>query len=201
MEEESLHKLSDAELLKRFQEHNDTSCTTVLYDRYKHLVKGTAMKYLKNQVDANDMVSHVFSVLIEKLPEREVHDFKKYLYGTVRNECMAHLRKQKRSREKEEAWQHTEKYSDQFMENDGYLHLSNERPLEDLLKEVITQLSENQQQCIELFYLKDNNSYEDVAQMTGYSLKNVKSYLQNGKRNLKKLLETHPDFNKQEGLE
>jgi RNA polymerase sigma factor (sigma-70 family) len=52
------------------------------------------------------------------------------------------------------------------------------------LQDAVTRLSEEQKQCIELFYFKQK-SYKEVADLTGYSVNEVKSYLQNGKRNLK----------------
>lgn len=193
MEVEYLHKLDDSALLQRFQERRERTCMAVLFDRYKHLVKGVAMKYLKNPADADDMVAHVFNKLLHKLEDKDVLNFKKYLYGTVRNECMAQQRAVQRVRKNDEAWQYVEKYSNQFMENEGFLHLSNVRPVEELVPEVLPQLADEQRQCIELFFF-EGNSYEQISQITGYAQKSVKSYLQNGKRNLKKLLESHPDF-------
>ena len=58
----------------------------------------------------------------------------------------------------------------------------------DLLEEAIEELNEEQKQCVILFYLK-KNSYQQIAEKTGYSLLQVKSYIQNGKRNLKIVLE------------
>ena len=56
------------------------------------------------------------------------------------------------------------------------------------LEEGITKLNSEQKICVELFYLQ-NKSYVEVAEITGYELNQVKSYIQNGKRNLKIYLE------------
>lgn len=58
----------------------------------------------------------------------------------------------------------------------------------DNLSAVFDELKKEQKLCIQLFYL-EKKSYEEVAQLTHYTLKEVKSHLQNGRRNLKILLE------------
>jgi RNA polymerase sigma-70 factor (ECF subfamily) len=51
-------------------------------------------------------------------------------------------------------------------------------------------LGEEQKQCIELFYLQEK-SYKEVTEITGFSMNQVKSFIQNGKRNLKNYLVTN----------
>ena len=60
----------------------------------------------------------------------------------------------------------------------------------EILPDAIQNLSEEQRACIELFYLKEK-CYEEVSEITGYTMKQVKSYIQNGKRNLKIYLVKH----------
>jgi RNA polymerase sigma-70 factor (ECF subfamily) len=57
-----------------------------------------------------------------------------------------------------------------------------------LLEEAIDELSNEQRQCVILFYLH-KNSYNQISEKTGFNTMQVKSYIQNGKRNLKLLLE------------
>ena len=57
------------------------------------------------------------------------------------------------------------------------------------LQDALVRLSEEQKKCIELFYFKEK-SYKEVSDLTGFSINEVKSYLQNGKRNLKGYLVT-----------
>jgi RNA polymerase sigma-70 factor (ECF subfamily) len=58
----------------------------------------------------------------------------------------------------------------------------------DLLEEAIQELSEEQKLCVNLFYLQ-KKSYQQITDRTGFTLMQVKSYIQNGKRNLKIILE------------
>ncbi|MCB0642394.1 MAG: sigma-70 family RNA polymerase sigma factor [Phaeodactylibacter sp.] len=160
-----------------------------LYGRYRHLVFGVAYKYLKNREEAEDMVSYVFNLILEKLPGKEVRSFKQYLYGMVRNECLAKHRRIKKEQEKQQEWAILEKNNPQFMENESYMHLINEKSLEDVIQQAMQELGDEQRVCVFHFFF-EGKSYKEIADITGYEIKKVKSYLQNGKRNLKKKLES-----------
>ena len=186
----SLSDASDAELLRLFQKELQSDYLGILFLRYRHLAFGVAYKYFREREEAEDMVSHVFSLLLEKLPGKDIHSFKQYLYGTVRNECLARTRQLKKEGERQQAWAHTENSDTGFMEIEDLVHLTNEQPLEDAVQEAMQQLGDEQRTCVHYFFF-DGKSYKEIADLTGYSLKSVKSYLQNGKRNLKKLLEEY----------
>ena len=55
------------------------------------------------------------------------------------------------------------------------------------INEALARLSEEQRVTISLFYL-EHNSYEQIISVTGYTFMQVKSYIQNGKRNLRTIL-------------
>jgi len=184
----SLKGISDAELLAMFQKEHQADYLGVLFLRYRHLAFGVAYKYFRDREEAEDMVSHVFSLLLEKLPGKEIHSFKQYLYGTVRNECLARTRQLKKEGERQQEWAITENSDNGFMEIENLVHLTDEKPLDDAVQEAIEQLGEEQRTCLRHFFF-EGKSYKEISDQTGYTLKSVKSYLQNGKRNLKKLLE------------
>ena len=186
--EPPLEELSDAQLLRLFQVEKNQESIGILYNRYRHLVYGLSYRYFRNREESEDMVHYVFSLLIQKLPAKEVHSFKQYLYGTVRNECLAKNRQIKKESERQNQWAHFEKNQHSFMEFDATLHLSNEQSLEDAVQEAMKALGKEQQICIFQFFF-EGKSYKEIADITGFELKKVKSYLQNGKRNLKKMLE------------
>ena len=56
------------------------------------------------------------------------------------------------------------------------------------MESALKELNAEQQQCVTLFYLQ-KKSYQEISDATGYSMLQVKSYIQNGKRNLKILIE------------
>ena len=65
--------------------------------------------------------------------------------------------------------------------------LENIQIRENLLEQMqsaLEQLNQEQRTCISLYYL-ENHSYQEISTKTGYNGDQVKSYIQNGKRNLK----------------
>jgi RNA polymerase sigma-70 factor (ECF subfamily) len=176
--------LSDLELIQRYKSTEDLKVVGTLYHRYTHLVAVLCMKYLKNRADSEDAAMEIFEVLIKDLKHYEVQNFKAWLFTVVRNHCFKRLRIQQREKDKEREFQ---KRDNSFMETDTIQDLEGEsdtiqRNISNL-QEALDSLKSEQRECIQLFYLKEK-SYKKVVEVTGYDIKKVKSYIQNGKRNL-----------------
>ncbi len=184
-----IQDLTDEELVAKFAKTKKQTYFEELYRRYIHLSYGVCLKLMKNEEDSRDIVSEVFKILYTKLPTANVQSFKAYVYAVSRNECIAKLRQRKSERKKHEEWQKTEITHNDFMENEGLLALDNVGPSkEKLVEDAVANLGDDQRTCIHLFFY-DNKSYKEIASQTGYSEKQVKSFLQNGKRNLRIALE------------
>jgi RNA polymerase sigma-70 factor (ECF subfamily) len=138
---------------------------------------GVSLKYLKNITDAQDILMQVFEKLISELNKNEVRNFKPWLYQITKNQCLMELRKNKKIYKTPIDSQPLEQEEDETE-----IHEEKELLLTKL-EEIIPKLKENQRVCIELFYLQ-NKSYTQIAEATGLNLKEVKSSIQNGKRNL-----------------
>lgn len=152
--------------------------------RYTLLLLGVCMKYLKNEEEAKDCVQQVFLKAITEIPKYRVEFFKAWIYMVTKNHCLMRLRDSQGKREIEIKDVHVrtpdETYdSTQIFEKDQLL---NEMSV------ALEQLNNEQKQCIILFYL-EKRSYQEIADRTGFSLMQVKSHIQNGKRNLKNLLQ------------
>lgn len=172
---------SDLDLIRRYKETGDNRFVGELFQRYTHLILGTCIKYLKSKADAQDAMMDIFEELLRKLKTHEVSNFKNWLYSLSRNHCLMKIRKNKGITVVDIE---NEKIEHKFMESPTYEHLDNEEPSEsERLAGALAQLKDNQKQCVELFYLKEM-SYKQVADHTGFEMKKVKSYIQNGKRNL-----------------
>jgi RNA polymerase sigma factor (sigma-70 family) len=159
-----------------------------LFKRYTHLVLGLSMKLMKNEADARDMVMQVFEKLLIELKTAEIDYFKGWLCTVARNTCLMELRKRKSAHSKEEEYKISAGAS---MEYEPLWHLDIEASQNgqlESLNNAIAELQDDQRTCIELFYLK-KLSYAQVAEQTGFTLKQVKSFLQNGKRKLKIIME------------
>ena len=160
----------------------DMESLGLLFSRYMHLVYGLCLKYLKSREESQDAVMSIFESILHKLKNQEVTYFKSWLYIVTKNHCLMALRKEKASNI----------YNGAFMENELSMHQNDEKDIDDdldALEDCIEQLKVKQKECVSLFYLKQK-SYDEITQETAHSLKEVKSHIQNGKRNLKICLES-----------
>ena len=175
----------DLELIARYKETGNNRYIGQLFEKYKVMIVATSINYLKNRADAEDASMDIFEGLLGKLRTHEVSNFKSWLYSTTRNHCLMVIRKRKGIIEEEFQ---PEKIEKTFMESPDFEHLDSEAQSEsEVLKAAMAQLKDHQRRCIQLFYLEEL-SYRDVADRTGFELKKVKSYIQNGKRNLQLIL-------------
>lgn len=171
--------MSDDELLHHYKMEGEMAILGVLFDRYMSLVYGVCLKYLRHREESRDTVMQVFERLTETLKVHEITHFKSWLYITSRNHCLMKIRSEK-GRIQEEISPH-------LMESDAGLHQENEPEMElNLVKleKCIETLGDEQKRCVQLFYLQQL-SYTEVSTQTGFTMNQVKSYIQNGKRNLK----------------
>lgn len=184
----NIQQLSDEDLLSKYLEKGDKKFLGVLYSRYQTLVLGTSMKYLKNAEDSRDAVMDIFEIVSKDLFKYEVTYFKSWLYMVTKNYCLMRLSKEKTQRKRQDQFAASERV---FMESERTIHPPEEDQKEQTLKalmECLDGLKEMQQQCLRLFYLQEQ-CYQEIADGTGYAMSKVKSYIQNGKRNLKICLE------------
>jgi RNA polymerase sigma factor (sigma-70 family) len=176
--------IADPELLEEFYATRNNELLGILLQRYTLLLLGVCMKYLKNEDAAKDSVQQVFLKAITELQKYKVEYFKSWIYMVAKNHCLMILRDRNGKIPAElndrMTIQTDEKDKAEFIKHDVTLELMNES-----LKE----LNDEQQQCVTLFYL-DKKSYQEIALQTGYTMMQVKSHIQNGKRKLKILIET-----------
>ena len=183
----NIQSLTDNELIATYKSKGDNELVGELYKRYSHLVYGVCLKYLKNEDEAKDAVLQIFENLLEDLKKHDIANFKSWLHSVARNHCLMFLRKeqtkQKRVNEYEATYQHEETFAAPFE-----VHDKEEKEVKlTKLEEALTLLKDEQRVCIQLFYIEEK-CYNEVADITGYEIKKVKSYIQNGKRNLANLM-------------
>ena len=169
----------DDELLTQFINTSNQKLLGQLYSRYIPLVYGLCLKYLKQIEDAKDAVSNIYEELNGKIRNYQIDNFKAWLYSVTTNHCLQILRKEKN--------RFVEEIIISNMESDEFEHLidvTEDKAREDALYYCLDTLSKGQKRCIIHFYF-DDFSYADIVEKTGFELNKVKSYIQNGKRNLK----------------
>ncbi|MBS5978970.1 MAG: sigma-70 family RNA polymerase sigma factor [Dysgonomonas mossii] len=182
----SLHKrkeYSDEELLSLFKDTSKAEYFQQLYERYIPLIYGLCLKYLQNTEQSQDAVIDIFENLSQKIQGYEIKIFKNWLYSVVKNHCFHILKENKR--------EIIVNFDSQLMESEPILDLLSENAnedKEDALSKCLEQLPEPQRISVEKFFYEDK-SYAEIVDETGFHLKSVKSYIQNGKRNLKICIE------------
>jgi len=174
-----ISNLTDGELLENYRKSGNNEYFGELYNRYIPLIYGVCLKYLQHTEQAQDSVMQIFEDLLPKLFNYEIGEFRTWVYSVAKNHCLQQLRKTQREINVD--------FSTGFMKNDEVLHLfDEEEPDEErmrILKRCLEKLPEHQRTSIVHFFM-DEMSYVDIVEKTGFALKRVKSYIQNGKRNL-----------------
>lgn len=179
---------SDEELIRQYQLSRDPAYIGDLFSRYTHLTYGICLKYLREEEDSKDAVMQIFEKLLQLLKTQEITKFNHWLHIIIKNFCLMELRSKKIKEKK--SWQH---HLTDFAQTTDALELETSSVKEMRLQQLelgLTQIPIEQKICIELFYLK-KKCYQEITEVTGFDLNKVKSYIQNGKRNLKIYLEKH----------
>jgi RNA polymerase sigma factor (sigma-70 family) len=171
---------TDKELVAAFKQSGDTSYLSTLYQRYMDLVFGVCLKYFKDGERCKDAVMDIYEELNTKLRLHEVDNFKGWLHVLARNYCLMQLRSPRNLK--------TTEFNADFMQTAENTHLASEVLEKESnfvkLEQCLDTLTSEQKQSVELFYLQ-NKCYNEIAEITGYDWNKVRSFIQNGRRNLK----------------
>jgi RNA polymerase sigma factor (sigma-70 family) len=182
---------TETDLLKEYRQTGDLSVLGKLYEPQMEMVFAIAMKYFKDEDDAKDTVMQIFEELIPKLRQHEVENFKAWLGMVTRNFCLMALRKKNLIVADGEIFTNEDSSENHFMEFSTIEHLNDDFDVEQnltKLEDCLKTLNSEQKQSVELFFMQEK-TYQEVSQLTGFEINKVKSYLQNGKRNLKICME------------
>ena len=170
---------TDLDLVALYKKSSDLSVLGVLYERYMDLVYGVCLKYLKEGEAAKDATMQVFEELVSKLHKYEVENFKSWLHTLAKNYCLMQLRTPKNLK--------TVEFNTELMQTGEEVHLNGIFQKEEQLQQLeqcLNSLSAEQKQSVELFYIQ-NKSYKEISDITGIDWNQVRSLIQNGRRNLK----------------
>jgi len=171
-------------LLSDYRASADPALVGRLFEPYMELVYGVCLKYLKDPDNAQDSVMAIYEELLEKLKKHEVTNFRPWLHTLAKNHCLMRLRSEKRTG--------TVAFDMELMQSEEDLHLDGILEKEEHFRKLdgcMSQLPEEQRQAITLFYLQ-GKSYNEISEVTGMEWKQVRSFIQNGRRNLKNCMDT-----------
>jgi len=175
--------LTDKELVALYKQSGDLAILGELYQRYMELVYGVCLKYFKEPETAKDSVMQIFEELVLKLKKHEVENFKGWLHQLAKNYCLMQLRTPKNMK--------TVEMKIELVQSEENVHLNGALEKEENFKKLeycLNILTEDQRQAIKLFYL-DGKCYNEIVEITGQEWNQVRSLIQNGRRNLKICME------------
>ncbi len=173
--------LRDEEIILSYRKHPDPDLIGILFERYSHLIFSVCLNYLRDEEECKDVVLSIFEKLNQDLLRYDIKHFSSWLHTVTRNRCLKELKRKNAivpiyNVENVQATQETIEHHDLTE-----IHLPH-------LNEGMNQLNEAQRICLQMFYIEEK-SYNQICTMTGFTFKQVKSHIQNGKRNLKLFLE------------
>lgn len=174
---------TDSQLIQAYKSTGNLAVLGDLYSHYMDLLYGVCLKYLKSPDEAQDAVMAIFEELVTKLQRHEVENFRRWIYTLAKNHCLMKLRQQKKMP--------LIPTDDSFMQSTAEEHLKDVLDREEhfqQLDECMEQLVDSQRVVIQLFYLQ-GKCYNEISAATGLEWNAVRSYIQNGRRNLKICME------------
>jgi RNA polymerase sigma factor (sigma-70 family) len=180
----SHNSLTDKELVALYKESEELSVLGELYQRYMELVFGVCLNYFKESERAKDAVMQIFEELVSKLKKHEVDNFRGWLHQVAKNHCLMQLRTPKNLK--------TVEFKPDLVQNAENVHLNGVLEKEENFKKLeycIGTLTREQQEAIRLFYLEEK-CYNEIVEITGQEWNQVRSFIQNGRRNLKICMES-----------
>lgn len=173
------NEVPDEDLVNQYRESGDLQVLSKLFQPYMDLIFGVCLKYFKNEAEAKDAVLNIFEELVNKLKKYEVTNFKPWLYQLAKNHCLMALRSGKKNQKVD--------MDVSLMQNEDEVHLNGVLEKEEHFQSMykcIETLTSEQKRTIELFYL-EGKCYNEITEITGMDWNKVRSFIQNGRRNLK----------------
>jgi RNA polymerase sigma factor (sigma-70 family) len=176
---------TDEQLLHDYKQSGELQYLGDLYARYMPLVYGVCLKYLTDAEAAKDATMQIFEELVLKVHKHSIDNFRGWLYILAKNHCLMKLRSSKK--------QVTVPFDGSFMQLSPDEHpeaqMEKESQLQ-LLEGCIEKLKDDQKRVVQMFYLQEK-CYNEIVAETSLDWNQVRSLVQNGRRNLKICMEKH----------
>ena len=173
--------ITETELLQKFAVDGNNFWLGIVLQRYTLLLFGVCMKYLKNEEAAKDAVQQIFLKAITELQKYKVDYFKSWLYMVAKNHCLMKLRDK-------HVFVDVDNVQPIASDDFDITALQQKEKTLNLIEDCLNYLQPDQKTCVTLFYLQ-KKSYGEIVAETSFTMMQVKSHIQNGKRNLKLLVE------------
>lgn len=170
----AIHRRSEEELVTELRATRDGRLFDELYRRSRRKVFGVCFNILGEASAAEDACHDAYVRAWERIDSLRGSNFTAWVRRIAANRCYDELR---RTRPDELDGHHPEPVADDQIEGAVIARQELNRAID-----VIASLDEHQRRVFLLRHL-DSRSYDEISEATGYDAKQVKSYLQNARRN------------------
>jgi RNA polymerase sigma factor (sigma-70 family) len=163
----------------------DINSFRYLVDRYKDMSFSIAMSILKNDKEAEDVIQDAFIKAFNNLGSfRKKSSFSTWLYRIVVNESLGRIRKKR-----PEIISELTGFEEQDEEADIQETVQSLARDEQVryINKVLNIMESKESLLLRLFYLNENNLNE-IQDITGLSLSNIRVILHRGRKNFYRLL-------------
>lgn len=181
-------------LLLRIAEQNDERAFALFFDRYHTKLLRYASLYVASIEEAEDVVSDVLTKMLKNRKETFAKEnFIGYLFQSIKNGCIDHLKREKRR---------SGIFDINYHEKD-YFIFDSQTPFSQIVQSELTRLLRDRIEALPpkrrmVFQLiKDEDmSYREVAELMDISERTVEVHLRLAMRDLREALEAYMDQNR-----
>jgi RNA polymerase sigma factor (sigma-70 family) len=160
-------RMSDEELIRRFNELHEVTPVYHLFERYGHLVLGVCLKYTDNPHNARKLTEDLYLKMLGRIKSFHGKEtFKPWLFAYLENYGLADA-------------------ESKIQLSPEFVAAQDKKILED----AVAQLPQEQKICVELY--EQNKSYDDVARATGYPIQRIKNLLNIGWQRMRTYFQAH----------
>jgi RNA polymerase sigma factor (sigma-70 family) len=150
-----------------------------LYEKYKRQIFLRCVKLLHDKEDASDLTNETFIKAFENIEKYDLkRPFAPWLMQIANNLCIDLLRRKTLIQFNPMKVNRNAKSADDISKRIENMELG------EKILQAIRSLKGNQRRCFCLFYIH-RKSYKEIAELTGYSYNDIRSYIQNGRRKFK----------------
>jgi RNA polymerase sigma factor (sigma-70 family) len=171
--------LTDKQLVRLYQTTRDQTAFETLVRRYEPRLVRFCDRFLRNRALAEDISQAVFARLACGVDKYHGGNFAAWLFRIARNECLNVLARGRS----------TETLTAEMENSLAQEEKQEPHPLAEILLQELPKLPSEQRICLKLFHM-DGYSYDEVAAYTNLPIRNVKSHIQNGRKALRKRIES-----------
>jgi RNA polymerase sigma-70 factor (ECF subfamily) len=170
--DDELSELSDNMLMRRFQQTRDQRCFELLWDRHRSDIYRRCLAFLRDRQGAEDAVQAAFHNALAKADSFQEGngEFGSWIQQIARHWCINQV---------SSAHARLRVSADDMLES--LPAAPGDTELANLVRNVLSELGPEQRITLKLLYV-EGLSYEEIAKLQGWTVAQVKTYAQNGRR-------------------